>query len=108
MTIPESVHTKEVIANDVRLLREYATRSVLQGCALMPEEQHAHVQVLAELREKAGEFGVTEKEVIQLVLKGLDNRDEPCCCVACQQVPNSPQDSIAPSLDTFDPEGLNQ
>jgi hypothetical protein len=44
MTIPESVHTKEVIANDVRLLREYATRSVLQGCALMPEEQHAHVQ----------------------------------------------------------------
>ncbi len=107
MTILESVHAKEVIANNVRLLREYATRSVLQGCALKPEEEHQHMRAMAELREKVGGFGVTEKEVIQLVLKGLDSQDEPCRCDGCQGTqPHC--NSAVPSANTYDPDGLSQ
>ena len=107
MTILESVHVKEVIASNVRLLREYATRSVLQGCALNPEEEHRHIMALVELREKAGEFGVTEKEVIQLVLKGLDSQDEPCGCDGCQGT-QPHQDSVGFGADTYDPDRLSQ
>ena len=107
MTILESVHAKEVIANNVRLLRKYATRSVLQGCALKPEEEHQHMRAMAELREKFGGFGVTEKELIQLVLKGLISQDEPCGCDGCQGT-QPHQDLVEPVADTFDPDGLSQ
>ena len=107
MTILQSVHAKEVIANNVRLLRKYATRSVLQGCALKPEEEHHHLKAMAELREKVGGFGVTEKELIHLVLKGLDSQDEPCSCDGCQGT-QPHQDLVDPVADTFDPDGLSQ
>ena len=107
MTILESVHAKEVIANNVRLLREYATRTVLQGCVLKPEEELQHIKAMAELRVKVGGFGVTEKELIHLVLKGLDSQDEPCGCDGCQGT-QPHRASSEPVADTFDPEGLSQ
>ena len=105
MTILKSSHTKELIARDVKVLREYATRAILDGCALKPEEEYNHKQVLAELRGKVSGFGVTEKEFIQLILKGLDRSEEPCRCEACQS-PKVPQDPASPNADGYDPDGL--
>ena len=75
---------KKTMAQHQTTLRHYAKRVVLQGEILSPQEEHARMQQMREYMAIGHSFGLTPKEFVAVLYRGLFVSRRGCGCPNCR------------------------
>ena len=65
-------------------LRGYAERMVMQGETLSPDEAAEHKAYMQEFMATGGEYGLTQKEMVGLLLDQTSQKVPDCGCHSCK------------------------
>ena len=84
MTSPSLVDPKEVMARQLSILRGYASKAILHGNGLAPEEEADRSDHLREFMATGESFSITQKEMVDLIYSGLFRNRRECGCHSCR------------------------
>ena len=74
---------KMAMTHQIDVIRDYARRMVMQGETLEPDEAADQMACMREFLTIGGNYGLTEKEMVGLVL-GQNSQKRPACgCHSC-------------------------
>ncbi len=83
MTSVTSADPKEIMARQLSILREYACKAVLHGNSLAPDEEASRADHMQEFLATGESFGLAEKEMVNLIYRGLLRNRRGCGCHSC-------------------------
>jgi hypothetical protein len=84
VTNPTLVDPKEVMARKLSVLRRYASKAILHGNSLAPDEEADQLDHMREFLATGESFSLTEKEMVDLIYSGLFRSRQKCGCHSCR------------------------
>ena len=79
-----SATPKELVSQHQATLRTYLGRALVQGDTLTPGELDDLQQRMSEFRAIGNSFGLTEREIVSLLFRGLLVEKQGCGCHRCR------------------------
>ena len=71
------------LAHQIDTIREYAQRMVMQGQTLEPDEAADQMACMRDFLTIGEDYGLTQKEMVGLVLSQASPRSPECGCHSC-------------------------
>ena len=75
---------KETMVRQLAVLRTYASRVVLHGESLAPDEEADQAACMSQFLATGEAFQLTHREMVDLVLNGLFHKKRECGCHSCR------------------------
>ena len=75
---------REIVAEHLETLRAHSTKILVNDEQLTEEESADKADRFEELQALCASFGVTEKEIVTLVLKQMMREPKRCGCPTCR------------------------
>lgn len=84
LMLTEPPSTKEIMAQQLTVLREYARKIVLHDGSLMPEDAANQVASMRHFLAAGQSFDLTYNEMVHLLLDELFQKKSECGCHSCK------------------------
>ena len=84
MTSPALADPKEVMARQLSVLRRYASKAILHGNSLAPDEEAERSDHMRDFLATGQSFNLTQKEMVDLIYSGLFRNRRECGCHSCR------------------------
>ena len=84
MSNPTLVDPKEAMVRQISALRGYASKAILHGNSLAPDEEADQSDHMREFMATGESFSLTEKEMVDLIYSGLFQNRRECGCHSCR------------------------
>jgi len=84
MTSPALADPKEVMARQLSVLRGYASKAILHGNSLAPDEEAERSDHMRDFLATGQSFNLTQKEMVDLIYSGLFRNRRECGCHSCR------------------------
>lgn len=78
---------RDMMADHVSTLREYAGRVVVHRASLTSEEEADRAGRMREYRAIGSSFGLTDREMVGQIYRGLFRSKRGCDCPSCKARP---------------------
>ncbi len=75
---------KQELIHQIDAIRDYAKRMVTQGETLEPEEAVVQMACMRDFLTMGGDYGLTQKEMVGLVLGQTSQKRPECGCHSCR------------------------
>ena len=76
---------KSIVSDHLAVLRDYATRVLIQGESLTPTEEADRKIRMAEFRATGSSFKLTDHEMVVLLYRRLLTPKRGCGCYSCSR-----------------------
>jgi len=83
MRSPTLADPKIELNHQIATLRGYAERLVIQGETLRPDEAAEHKAYMQEFMATGEDYGLTQKEMVGLLLDQTPQKKPDCGCHSC-------------------------